>query len=115
MDSCVCDSSPRRRLPAQRPLVALPATVFLHRALLSSHTRSVSIHLSDRNLAVDCSLSTGQVRRVLGALLVGLIRKWILLPGNGEATLAATTHTSLSAVRPMTTKPPELINSHDGG
>jgi hypothetical protein len=42
--------------------------------------------------------TTGQVRRVLGALLVGLIRKWILLPGNGEATLAATTHTSLSAV-----------------
>jgi hypothetical protein len=51
----------------------------------------------------------------LGALLVGLIRKWILLPGNGEAALAATTHTSLSAVRPMTTKPPEVINSHDGG
>jgi hypothetical protein len=59
--------------------------------------------------------TTGQVRRVLGALLVGLIRKWILLPGNGEATLAATTHTSLPAVRPMTTKPPEVINSHDGG
>jgi hypothetical protein len=59
--------------------------------------------------------TTGKVRRVLGALLVGLIRKWILLPGNGEATLAATTHTSLSAVRPMTTKPPEVINSHDGG
>jgi hypothetical protein len=32
-----------------------------------------------------------------------------------EATLAATIHTSLSAVRTMTTKPPEVINSQDAG